>query len=82
MEYNTDKLNKLINRMSKYIEEENRTGGNNYKINIGYGYHMAIPNQDTCLEEYINIADGKMYEQKSNNRTKSNKRTRSRRDKE
>ena len=52
--------------MCRYIENENRTGGNNYKINISYGYHMAIPDQDACLEEYINIADGKMYEQKSN----------------
>ena len=76
MEYNTDKLNIFINKMSRYIEDENRTGSNNYKINISYGYHMDIPKQDTSLEEYINIADGKMYEQKSN------KGTRSRRDKE
>ncbi len=68
MEYNEDKLKAFKKKFYDYLNEKNQTEGHDYTINISYGYNMDIPNKDTTLEEYLNIADGRMYDQKKKKR--------------
>ena len=65
MEYDENKLEKFIKDFKDYISSVNKSDRHQFQVRVSYGYYMITPNTDTTLEECINIADARMYIQKS-----------------
>lgn len=63
-DYDEKKLDCFINKLIEGLEEFNEDSGNEFKVYISYGWSLILPTKNTTIEECLNIADTKMYQQK------------------
>lgn len=68
IEYNEEKLNRFINSFNNEITKYNKRSNHPFEISTSYGYVLINPEKETKLNEVLNIADNKMYEQKNKKR--------------
>jgi GGDEF domain-containing protein len=50
--------------LKKYTDEYNDANNKEYKLDFSYGAYMTEADSYGKIEEYLKIADAKMYEQK------------------
>ena len=63
--YYTDaKAREKLNYIRGYFERYNSSSRKDYKVELSLGYSCSVPDADSQLEKYIEIADEKMYEDK------------------
>lgn len=57
----------LIEVFSDILREKNSDTGLDFEVSISYGYYWGKPLEGASLEDYISIADRRMYAMKKNN---------------
>ncbi|HHT97507.1 MAG TPA: GGDEF domain-containing protein [Clostridiales bacterium] len=68
IEYNEEKLERFINNFNNEIAKYNKRANHPFVISTSYGSVLISPDEDTKLNEVLNVADNKMYEQKKKKR--------------
>lgn len=66
IEYTEARMEEFIRTFNNYITVFNRECKEGFYVMVSYGYYMLVPDEETDLEECINIADARMYQQKYN----------------
>lgn len=65
IEYNEEKMQNFVSNFMKALKEFNDNSEYDCNVELSYGWYLVLPDQNTRIEECINIADGKMYEMKA-----------------
>lgn len=59
-----EEAKEFCQNVASYLEDFNASSGKPYKVSASIGYVTGIPNQQISLDEFIKVADEKMYEDK------------------
>jgi GGDEF domain-containing protein len=70
-DYNQDKLDKFLQLFNGFLEHANDTLGKPYHFGASVGYYMGVPDGNHKLENYLKIADERMYENKKIRKAKT-----------
>jgi len=62
--YTERKAKTYIDYIHKYFDRYNDTSKKDYKVGLSLGYYIGVPEADSTLEKYVEIADERMYEDK------------------
>lgn len=60
--YSEEMAQKFSNDFQELLGVFNRTGGKEYDVCASFGYYVSVPDDDATLEEFIRLADEKLYE--------------------
>ena len=63
-DYSESRLKRFIDHMRQYIDEYNDGNDKEYKLDFSYGAYISDSDSYGKIEEYLKIADARMYEQK------------------
>ena len=63
-DYTEVRLKRFIDHLRKYTDEYNEANNRGYKLDFSYGTYMTEADAFGRIEEFLKIADGRMYEQK------------------
>lgn len=63
-DYSEKRLNRFLDHLKKYTDEYNEANKRGYKLDFSCGTYMTEADAFGRIEEYLKIADGRMYEQK------------------
>ena len=69
--YSDEKVKMYIKRFQEFIDSANESLNKPYKIGASLGYYMGVPDGKRTVENYLRIADDKMYENKKRRKAKS-----------
>lgn len=69
--YSDEKVEMYIKRFQEFIDSANESLNKPYKIGASLGYYMGVPDGKRTVENYLRIADDKMYENKKRRKAKS-----------
>lgn len=64
VEYDDSKMTRFVTDFEEAIKKFNRDGNHGFKVSISYGWSITQANEYTKLEECLNTADARMYQQK------------------
>jgi diguanylate cyclase (GGDEF)-like protein len=70
-DYDQEKLDKFLKRFNEFLEHANDTFGKPYRFGASVGYYMGVPDGSRKLENYLKIADERMYENKKIRKAKT-----------
>lgn len=62
--YNTEMASAFVNRFQQYLCEFNASSNLPYQVNASTGFTISNPDSDKSLEEYINVSDDLLYQNK------------------
>lgn len=62
--YTDDILDGYVKYIHDYFERYNKSSGKPYKVEASIGYFCGVPDLNSELQQYLNIADKKMYDNK------------------
>lgn len=60
-DYDEDKAKAFCNRFENALSKYNRSLGEDFAVDVSYGYELFVPAKGEALEKHIDKADGKMY---------------------
>jgi diguanylate cyclase (GGDEF)-like protein len=63
-DYSETRLKRFIDHLRRYTDEYNEANNRGYKLDFSYGTYMTEADAFGRIEEYLKIADSRMYEQK------------------
>lgn len=63
-DYSEARLDRFIEHLRRYTDEYNDANNNGYKLDFSCGSYMTDMDSFGKLEEFLKVADAKMYEQK------------------
>ncbi len=63
-DYTDEIVEAYVKYINDYFERYNSSSGKPYKVEASIGYFCGIPDENSELQEYLNIADKKMYDNK------------------
>lgn len=69
--YSDEKVEKYMKRFQEFIDSANESLNKPYTIGASLGYYMGVPDGKRTVENYLRIADDKMYENKKQRKAKS-----------
>ena len=65
MNYDEEKLSKFIERFVEALNRFNFINDYDFGVNVSYGSHLILPEENTSIESCLSVADLVMYRQKS-----------------
>lgn len=63
-DYSDDIVEGYVKYINDYFERYNFSSDKPYKVGASLGYFCGVPAEDSELQDYLNLADRKMYENK------------------
>lgn len=63
--YDEDKAKRFTRRFIGELDKFNKSGNQEFKVYVSYGWNIVTPDKDTTIEECITVVDKKMYQQKN-----------------
>ncbi len=63
-DYTDEIVNGYVKYIHDYFERYNASSGKQYSVGASLGYFCGVPDEDSELQEYLNIADKRMYDNK------------------
>jgi len=69
LEYDEEKADQFIKNFLGELDKFNQGSGHDYKVSVSYGWTLVMPDKTTDIEECMNVADAKMYQQKYRKKT-------------
>jgi diguanylate cyclase (GGDEF)-like protein len=70
-DYTQEKLDNFMNLFESFLEHANDSLGKPYRFGASVGYYMGVPEGTRKLENYLKIADERMYENKKIRKAKT-----------
>lgn len=70
-DYSEEKVQRYIGLFKEFIDSANESLKKPYTIGASLGYYMGVPDEKHTVENYLKIADDRMYENKKKRKAKS-----------
>ena len=65
-DYSQTALDRFLQKFEEFIQSANDSADKPYTLGASLGYYMGIPDGVHTVENYLKIADDRMYENKKN----------------
>ena len=69
--YSDEKVERYMSRFQEFIDSANEYLNKPYTIGASLGYYMGVPDEKHTVENYLKIADDRMYENNKKRKAKS-----------
>ncbi len=69
--YSQEKLDRFLTLFDEFIISANESMKKEYQFGASVGYYMGVPDDEHTMENYLKIADDRMYENKKKRKAKS-----------
>ena len=63
-DYSDEHISEHMKAVRSYFDRYNASSGRKYEVGLSLGYFLGVPDKDSELDKYINIADEMMYRDK------------------
>ena len=63
-DYSDEHISEHMEAVRSYFDRYNASSGRKYEVGLSLGYFLGVPDKDSELDRYINIADEMMYKDK------------------